>query len=76
MKKRVKDFAYALKVDKATLVAYADLLDVEESKLYYSFQLPKPDLNGVPQSRTIDAPGIKLKTLQKRIHLNKYIRFD
>jgi len=67
MRKRVKDLAYALNTNKSELIDIANQLDLDESKLYHSFTQPKGEHKGVPQFRTIDAPGKKLKKLQRKI---------
>ena len=68
MKARIKDLAYALKIEKVFLVELASALDIEESKFYKNWDEPKTDENGLPRfengialTRPINATVSKLK---------------
>ncbi|WP_350284626.1 reverse transcriptase family protein [uncultured Croceitalea sp.] len=74
MKKRVKDFAFELKIKPELLKRLADKLDTNESSLYRNWDEPKTDekgepkyIGGVLQTRPINAPIKKLKFVQSRI---------
>nr|WP_321411152.1 reverse transcriptase family protein [uncultured Carboxylicivirga sp.] len=74
MKKRIKDLAFALKINKDELLDLAMQLDLAESKLYNSWDEPKKDENGNPkyldgilQTRPINAPIKRLKNIQSKI---------
>lgn len=74
MKKRLKDLAYALKIDKSLLLKLSFSLDINESKFYRNWDEPKTDEkgqprfeNGQPLTRPINAPVTKLKLVQSRL---------
>lgn len=74
MKKRIKDFAFALKLDKTLLLKISKLLDSDETKFYRNWNEPKTDEkgqprfeNGVALTRPINAPTKELKYIQSRI---------
>lgn len=74
MKKRVKDLAYALKIDKGKLLTLSSSIDLDESKFYRNWNEPKTDEkgqprfeNGVPLTRPINAPINKLKYVQSQL---------
>lgn len=74
MKKRIKDFAFAINVDKEKLLKVAAKLDVDENNLYKTWDEPKTDEYGNPkykdgilQTRPINAPTKSLKELQSKI---------
>jgi len=74
MKKRVKDLAYTLKIDKGLLLKLSSSLDTNESSFYRNWNEPKTDEkgqprfeNGEPLTRPINAPVNKLKFVQSRL---------
>ena len=74
MKKRVKDFAYALKVDKDSLLKIAYLINQNESRFYKTWNVPKTDSKGLPRVekgialvRELNVPIKKLKYIQSKI---------
>ncbi|MCZ4695530.1 RNA-directed DNA polymerase [Ancylomarina euxinus] len=71
MKKRIKDLAYALKINKDLLLQLSSSLDSDESKFYRNWDEPKTDEkkqprfeNGVALTRPINAPINDLKYVQ------------
>lgn len=71
MRARIKDLAYALKVDKKDLIQLVAELDIEDSKFYRNWDEPKTDEKGLPRyengialTRPINAPIKKLKHIQ------------
>jgi len=74
MRRRIKDFAFALKIKPELLISLADKLDSNESLLYRNWKEPKTDekgnpkyIDGILQTRPINAPTKKLKLVQSRI---------
>jgi len=74
MKKRVKDLAYALKINKEQLLELSNSLDLNEYQYYRNWNEPKTDSNGQPKfedgiaiTRPINAPVHKLKFVQSSI---------
>lgn len=74
MKKRVKDLAYTLKIDKGLLLKLSSSLDSNESSFYKNWDEPKTDEkgqprfeNGKPLTRPINAPINKLKFVQSSL---------
>ncbi len=77
MKKRIKDLAYTLKIDKDLLIKLSSSLDLDESKFYRNWDEPKTDEkkqprfeNGVALTRPINAPVKKLKEVQSKLLIN------
>jgi RNA-directed DNA polymerase len=77
MKKRIKDLAYTLKIDKDLLLKLSSSIDLDESKFYRNWDEPKTDEqkqprfeNGVALTRPINAPVKKLKDVQSKLLLN------
>lgn len=71
MKKRIKDLAYTLRIDKDLLIKLSSSIDIDESKFYRNWDEPKTDekkqprfANGVALTRPINAPVEKLKNVQ------------
>lgn len=74
MKKRIKDLAYAIKIDRGLLLKLSSSLDINESKFYRNWNEPKTDKkgqprfeNGEPLTRPINAPVNKLKYVQSQL---------
>lgn len=74
MKRRVKDLAYALKIEKGKLQNLSSAIDLDESKFYRNWEEPKTDEkgqprfeNGVPLTRPINAPVNILKYVQSQL---------
>tara|TARA_R110000744_G_C19338450_1_gene559235 strand:+ start:1115 stop:1987 length:873 start_codon:yes stop_codon:yes gene_type:complete len=74
MKKRIKDLAYALKVDKKSLTKLASSIDSDETRFYRNWDEPKTDEKGLPRfengialTRPINAPITKLKYVQSQL---------
>ena len=74
MRKRVKDLAYKIQVQKEHLTNLCDQLDLDEQKMYSQWEKPKTDSygnvrikNGVVQMRTINAPCDSLKAVQSKL---------
>lgn len=79
MKKRIKDFAYAVKVNKEELLKISLKLDSDENSFYRTWDEAKKDEFGKPkykegllQTRPINAPIKELKEIQSKI-LNKVL---
>lgn len=77
MKKRIKDLAYALKIDKELLLKLSSSIDLDEIKFYKNWDEPKTDEkkqprfeNGVALTRPINAPVKKLKEVQAKLLIN------
>lgn len=77
MKKRIKDLAYTLKIDKDLLIKLSSSLDLDERKFYRNWDEPKTDEkkqprfeNGVALTRPINAPVKKLKEVQSKLLIN------
>jgi len=77
MKKRIKDLAFTLKIDKDLLIELSSSLDIEESKFYRTWDEPKKDEkkqprfeNGVALTRPISAPIKQLKEVQSKLLIN------
>jgi RNA-directed DNA polymerase len=77
MKKRIKDLAYALKIDKNYLLKLSSSIDLNESEFYRNWNEPKTDEkqqprfeNGVALTRPINAPIQKLKEVQSKLLKN------
>lgn len=74
MKKRLKDLAFTLKIDKDFLLKLSASLNTNESGFYRKWNEPKTDdnkqprfENGVPLTRPINAPIKKLKDVQSKL---------
>lgn len=74
MRKRVKDLAYTLKIDKKKLLEISSLLTLNEKGFYRNWDEPKTDEkgnprieNGIPLTRPINAPVQELKDIQSKI---------
>jgi len=74
MKKRIKDLAYTLKIDKRALIKLASSIDSNEAKFYRNWDEPKTDEKGLPRiengialTRPINAPIKKLKYVQSQL---------
>lgn len=74
MRKRVKDLAYTLKIDKKKLLEISSLLTLNEKGFYRNWDEPKTDEkgnprieNGIPLTRPINAPVKELKDIQSKI---------
>lgn len=84
MRKRVKDFAYTVKVPKETLINLAEQLDKNENDYYRNWDEPKLDSegnkrydeNGLLLTRPICAPIFKLKQIQRKILRNVLYKLD
>lgn len=77
MKKRLKDLAYALKLNKEFLIRLSSSIDSKESDFYRNWNEPKTDdnnqprfENGVALTRPINAPIKKLKFVQSNLLVN------
>ena len=77
MRKRIKDLAYTLKINKKKLLELSDSLDENESSFYKNWDEPKTDENGLPRiengvalTRHINAPVNKLKYTQSQLLKN------
>jgi len=71
MKKRIKDLAYTLKINKDLLLNLSSSIDLNEGEFYNNWDEPKTDEkkqprfeNGVALTRPINAPVNKLKYVQ------------
>ena len=74
MKKRIKDLAFALKIEKEKLLEIAAELDINEKEFYKNWDEPKTDEKGQPRfengqllTRPINAPINRLKIIQSKI---------
>ncbi len=81
MKKRVKDLAYTLKIDKKFLLEISEALDSNEATFYRNWDEPKLDdykqpkfENGIALTRPINAPIKKLKELQSKLLKNVFYK--
>ncbi|WP_026450514.1 reverse transcriptase family protein [Aequorivita capsosiphonis] len=77
MKKRIKDLAFTLKIDKDFLLNLSSSIDSNESNFYRNWNEPKTDHNkqprfenGVALTRPINAPIKKLKDVQSNLLTN------
>ena len=77
MRKRIKDLAYTLKINKKKLLELSDSLDENESSFYKNWDEPKTDEKGLPRiengvalTRPINAPVNKLKYTQSQLLKN------
>ncbi|OIQ19315.1 MAG: hypothetical protein BM557_06320 [Flavobacterium sp. MedPE-SWcel] len=74
MRKRIKDLAYTLKINKKNLLELSASLDKNESSFYKNWDEPKTDEKGQPRiengvvlTRPINAPVNKLKYIQSQL---------
>lgn len=77
MRRRVKDFAFALKVDVKTLINLSDELNADENSFYKSWNEAKRNekgdkryKNGTLLTRPINAPTFELKRIQRKMLRN------
>lgn len=83
MKKRIKDLAYALKIDKDRLLKLSSSIDVDEGKFYRNWDEPKTDEKGQPRfengmllTRPINAPVNQLKYVQSQLLKNVFCKLN
>jgi RNA-directed DNA polymerase len=74
MKKRLKDLAFSLNIPLVDLVTLTEELDNDSKKFYSQWDEPKTDefgqpklIDGILQTRPINAPSYKLKKTQSKI---------
>ncbi len=77
MRKRIKNLAFALKVDVQTLIDLSNAINASEDSFYRSWDKPKTDekgnkryKNGNLLTRPINAPIFELKHIQRKILRN------
>jgi RNA-directed DNA polymerase len=81
MKKRLKDFAFSIKIPLQDLLTLTAELDLDSNKFYSQWDEPKKDEFGLPkitdgivQTRPINAPSYRLKNVQSRILTNCFYK--